>query len=87
MTKKNRALRALLTLTVAIALCMYFGRTVQTITTPKVKLVQATQGRVEQKIRVEAEPYFPVQTEITLTTALDYPARIDKVYVKPGLYV
>ena len=87
MTKKSRALRALMTLAVVIALCMYFGRTVQTITTPKVKLVQATQGRVEQKIRVEAEPYVPVQTEVTLSTALDYPVRVDKVYVKPGLYV
>lgn len=87
MSKKKRALKALVWLGVIVAACMYFSRTIQTITTPKVKLVQATTGRIEQKISVDAKPYFPVETEITLNKAKDYPITVDKVYVKPGLLV
>ena len=39
MKLKKFALRGLIALAVAVALCMFFARTVQTITTPKVKLV------------------------------------------------
>ncbi len=87
MTKKGKALKALLILALAVALCMYFSRTIQTITTPKVKLVQATTGRIEQKISVSAAPYFPVKTEVTLTQAIDTPITVEKVYVQPGLFV
>lgn len=87
MSKKGRALKALGILALVVVLCMYFARTVQTITTPKVKLVQSSQGRIEQQLEVEAKPYFPVKTEVTLKRAVDYSIRIDKVYVKAGLYV
>lgn len=87
MSKKGKALKALLILALGVALCMYFSRTVQTITTPKVKLVQASQGRIEQKIKVSATPYFPVKTEVTLKLAADHPITVDKLYVKAGLYV
>ncbi|MEG2603416.1 MAG: hypothetical protein RSB91_00685, partial [Clostridia bacterium] len=87
MTKKGKALRALLVMAVAVALCMYFSRTIQTITTPKVKLVQSTTGRIEQKLQVQAVPYFPVKTEVKLNKAKDYPITVDKVYVKVGLFV
>lgn len=87
MSKKGKALKALLILAVAVALCMYFSRTIQTITTPKVKLVQSTQGRIEQKQTVSAKPYFPVKTEVIIEAAKDYPAKVDKLYVKAGLYV
>ena len=87
MTKKGKALKGLLILAVIVALCMYFSKTIQTITTPKVKLAQATTGRIEQKISVTAAPYFPVKTEVTLKKAVDTPITVDKVYVSPGLYV
>lgn len=85
--KKKKALKALLWLAVVVAACMYFARTVQSITTPKVQLVNATTGRVEQKISVSAQAYFPVKTEITLDRAKEYPITVEKLYVKPGLYV
>lgn len=87
MSKRSKALKWLLILATVVAACMYFARTVQTITTPKVKLVQATSGRLEQKLTVQAKPYFPVKTEIKLAKAKEYPITVDKVYVKPGLYV
>ena len=87
MSKKSKVLKAFLILAAVIAVCMYFSRTIQTITTPKVKLVTADVGRIEQKVAVALSPYFPVKTEITLTKAKDYPITVDKVYVKTGLYV
>ena len=50
MSKKSKVLKAFLILAAAIAVCMYFSRTIQTITTPKVKLVTADVGRIEQKV-------------------------------------
>ena len=85
--KKGKALKALIILLVVVALCMYFSRTIQTITTPKVKLVSSTTGRVEQKLPVTAQPYFPVKSEMTLSTAAEYPIVVDKIYVRAGLYV
>ena len=87
MTKKGKALKGLLILMVIVALCMYFSKTIQTITTPKVKLVQASTGRIEQKIEVNAKAYFAVKTEVTLKAAVDNPITVDKVYVTPGLFV
>lgn len=87
MSKKNKALKWLLILMVFLAVCMYFSRTIQTITTPKVKLTQASTGRIEQKTPVEASAYFPVKTDVTLVAAKTYPITVDKVYLKPGLYV
>ena len=87
MTKKGKALKGLLILAIIVALCMYFSKTIQTITTPKVKLAQSTTGRIEQKIALTAQPYFPVKTEVTLKKAADTPITVDKVYVSPGLYV
>ena len=87
MTKKGKALKGLLILAVIVSLCMYFSKTIQTITTPKVKLVQSTTGRIEQKLQVTAKPYFPVKTDVTLKKAEDTPITVDKVYVTAGLYV
>ena len=87
MTKKGKALKWLLILAVIVALCMYFSKTIQTITTPKVKLTQSTSGRIEQKLTLSAAPYFPVKTEVTLKKAADTPITVDKVYVSAGLYV
>lgn len=87
MSKKNKVLKAFLIFAVIVAMCMYFSRTIQTVTTPKVRLVTAEMGRIEQKLSVVLKPYFPVQTEITLSRAQDYPVTVEKLYVKSGLYV
>ena len=47
MNGKQKALKALCVLAVAIALCMFFSRTVQTITTPKIQRITATKGKLE----------------------------------------
>ena len=81
------ALRALVILAATVALCMFFARTVQTITTPKVKFISATRGRFEQKISLEAKVYFPETEEIFVPEAKTTSVTVVKTFVKEGHYV
>lgn len=87
MRLKRFALRGLIVMAVAVALCMFFARTVQTITTAKVRLVSAGNGRFEDKMTFKAEVYFPETEEITVEAAVQTPVTVDKVRVKPGSWV
>lgn len=87
MKLKKFALRGLIVLAVAVALCMFFARTVQTITTPKVKLTTASSGRFEDKMTFQGQIYFEKTEEITLKEAKDLNVKVKRIYVKPGHYV
>ena len=87
MKLKRFALRGLIVLFVAVALCMFFARTVQTITTPKVQLVQSTSGRFEDKMTFRAQIYFAETEEFTVEEAKDMNITVDKLYVRAGNYV
>ena len=87
MKLKRFALRGLIVLFVAVALCMFFARTVQTITTPKVQLVQSTSGRFEDKMTFRAQVYFAETEEFTVEEAKDMNITVDKLYVRAGNYV
>lgn len=87
MKLKRIALKGLIILAVAVALCMFFAKTVLTITTPKIKIVQASRGRLEQKIRLNTEVYFPEKTDYILSDAVKSNIVVDKVYVRPGHHV
>lgn len=87
MKLKRFALRGLIILAVVVALCMFFARTVQTITTPKVRLLSPGKGRLEQEIKLTAQAYFPETEDIILDEAKKSAVTVAKVYVKPGHYV
>ena len=87
MKLKKLALKGLIILAVTVALCMFFARTVMTITTPKIQIVQASRGRLEQKIKLNAQVYFPETTDHILTEAAKSAIVVDKVYVRPGHHV
>ena len=87
MKLKRVALKGLIILAVTVALCMFFAQTVLTITTPKIKIVQASRGRLEQKIRLDAKVYFPETTDHILSDAVKSNIVVDKVYVRPGHHV
>ncbi|MBR4082101.1 MAG: hypothetical protein IKK21_09985 [Clostridia bacterium] len=87
MKLKRLALRGLVILLVGVALCMFFARTVQTITTPKVRLYSPGQGRLEQEITLTAEVYFPEREEFFIAEAKESAVTVEKVNVQPGSYV
>ncbi len=84
MRLKKFALRGLIFLAVAVALCMFFARTVQTITTPKIQLVTGSSGRYEEKMKFRAEVFFPEEEEIIVPEAKELGVVVKRVYVKPG---
>ena len=87
MNRKSKALKALLALAIVIALCMFFARTVQTITTPKVQRISATKGKLEQKISLTGELYFQKTESMKLEGAKKLAMTVEQVNVRPGHYV
>lgn len=84
MKLKRFALKGLIVLAVVVALCMFFARTVQTITTPKVQLVTGTTGKFEQAMKFTAQVEFPEKEDVTLKDAVKSSITVDKVYVPGG---
>lgn len=87
MTGKQKALKALALLAAVIALCMFFSRTVQTITTPKVQRVSPAKGKLEDKIPLSAQVYFPQTEEIVIEGAADLHLTVSQVQAKAGAQV
>ena len=87
MKLKRFALKGLIVLAVVVALCMFFARTVQTITTPKVQLVTGTTGKFEQAMKFTAQVEFPEKEDVTLKDAVKSSITVDKVYVQVGHWV
>lgn len=87
MRLKRFALRGLIALAVVVALCMFFARTVQTITTPKVQLVTGSSGRYEEKMTFNGEVYFPETEDIVVEDAKELGVVVGRIYVKEGHFV
>lgn len=87
MTGKQKALKALAVLAAVIALCTFFSRTVQTITTPKVQRISPTKGKLEEKIPLSAQVYFPQTEEVVVEGAADLHLTVTAVKVKAGTQV
>ncbi len=84
MKMKRFAIRGLIALAIVIALCMFFANTIVTITTPKVRIVDVGKGRLEQKITLDAQVFFPKTADYTLPEAMDHNIIVDKLYVRAG---
>lgn len=85
MKLKRFTLRGLITLAVMVAVCMFFSRTVQSITTPKVQLITAEKGRFEEKLNCTAQVYF-AETE-TISADDPYGMAAAQCHVQPGDFV
>ncbi|NLE20381.1 MAG: hypothetical protein GX623_06155 [Clostridiales bacterium] len=87
MTVKKKAIKALLILFAVLLVSLFFARTVQTITTAKVRKVTATRGRLEEKIQAEGALHFSQGEPFTIEEARKIGVSIDKVLVKEGYFV
>ena len=85
MKLKKFALRGLIALAVTVAVCMFFSRTVQTITTPKVQIIPAEKGRFEEKLTHTAQVYFA--DTVTIIADNPYGMVAEQAHVQPGAYV
>ena len=68
---KKMAIKGLVTLAAVVALCMFFSGTIKTISTAKVKLVTAKQGKLEEEIKLSGNLTFPETEDVKLALASD----------------
>lgn len=87
MNLKQFAKRGLIVLALAVALCMFFSKTVVNITTAKVKLVAGRQGKLEQAVKLSGKIAFPEAVDVRLDNAQAHPVLVGTVFVRPGYQV
>jgi hypothetical protein len=87
MTFKQKALKGLVILAVVLGVSMFFSRTIQTITTPKVQKISALRGKLEEKIPFTAQVDFLEGEAITIENAAGLGAVAEKVTAKSGYSV
>ena len=87
MTTKQKALKGLLILAVVLAACMFFARTLQTITTPKVQKIKPVRGKLEEKISLQGEVHFSGGEDIVIPEAAGLGATVAKVTAREGYQV
>ena len=87
MKLRRFALRGLIGVIAAVALCMFFSGTIENITTPKVKIVRATRGKLTEKLELEATRAYPETDEERLALPAGQTLTITRVNVRPGYEV
>jgi len=87
MKLKKFALKGFAVLAAVLALCVFFSGTIRTITTPKVRFVSPRMGKLEEKITITAQVYFPETEEIKPHIGGDYTLTVKKVNTRPGYIV
>ena len=63
---KRKAIKGLAALAATVCLCMFFSGTIKTLSTAKVMLVTARQGKLEEQIRLHGTLVFPETEEILI---------------------
>ena len=81
---KKFAIKGLVALAAVVALCMFFSGTIKTISTAKVKLVTAKQGKLEEEIKLSGQLTFPEKEDVKLELSSDQSVTIKRVRVAKG---
>ena len=87
MKLRKIALRGLIAVVVAAALCMFFSGTIENITTPKVKIVRASKGKLTEKLELSATLAYPQVEEPKLALPAEQTLTITRVNVREGFPV
>ena len=84
MKLRKIALRGLIAVVVGAALCMFFSGTIENITTPKVKIVRASRGKLTEKLELSAALAFPDTEEQRIILPAGLTLTITRVNVRAG---
>lgn len=84
MKLRKFALRGLIGVAVCVALCMFFSGTIESITTPKVKLVKASRGKLTENVELSGAVTYPETRELRMALPAGQTLTILKVNVRPG---
>lgn len=81
---KKMAIKGLVALAAVVALCMFFSGTIKTISTAKVKLVTAKQGKLEEEIKLSGDLTFTKTEDVKLALTSDQSVTVKRVRVAKG---
>ncbi len=84
MKMKKFALKGLIILAAAVALCIFFSGTIRSLTTPKVRFAQAKMGKMEQETELKGTLVFPKEEEIRMTVPEGVTLTVSRVYAAAG---
>lgn len=87
MTNRKKAIKALIWLMVVLAVCMFFARTLQTITTAKVEKIKAVRAKMEDHIKLDGKVHFEKGEDVVIKEAKGMGAGVEKVLAKEGYFV
>ena len=87
MNLRKFAIRGLIVLAVVVALCMFFSGTIKTITTAKIRVAQATTGRLEEEVDLNGALAFPQVDRVGHALEDGQSLTIARVNVRPGYEV
>lgn len=85
--KKRKTLKWLVIFIAVLLASMFFARTVQTITTPKIQKISATRGRLEEKIPLPSTLVFTEGLEVSLPEARKLNIVFSEVLAAQGYFV
>ena len=87
MKMKKFALRGLVFLAIAVALCIFFSGTIRTLTTPKVRFAPVKMGKMEQETPLTGKVVFPEEEEFILDIPEGISLTVTRVYPAAGAKV
>lgn len=87
MNLKKFAVRGLIILAVVVALCMFLSGTIRTITTPKVRLTAAKNGRLEEEYPATGRLAYSATEKIQPDVPAGQSVTVTKVNVREGYTV
>ena len=87
MNFKKFALRGLIILAVAVALCILFSGTIRTLTTPKVRFAQVRTGKFESVTELTGKVVFPEKEDVSIEVPDGMSLTVSRVLAEPGKQV
>ena len=81
---KKFALRGMIILAVVLALCVLFSGTLRTLTTPKVRIAQTKNAKLETTVELKGKVVFPKDEEMTIRLPEGLGLTVTKVHVAVG---
>ncbi len=87
MNAKKYAIRGLIAVAVAVALCLFFADTIRTIATAKVRILAPRQGKLTQTVELSSALYFPQSDDVFVEGAGDQSILVTSVKVQVGYEV
>lgn len=81
---KKKAVRSIIILFVVVFVCLFFGKTLENLSTAKARFVRPTNGRMLKENKLDAKLVFENQTKIIPELAEKYPVTIKGVYFSVG---